>query len=246
LRERFDEAGWTELNPSHLENVFRTNIMSAYGSGRREQMTQPAVLSARPYWQILTVKDDRTRKTHRALDRKLLRADDPFWAHAAPPFGYNCRCRIVSRTQADVDRGVGELITGADVVDIPDEGFDAHGITAPPPVQIPREAPPPPAPRPVPAPEPPKTPAPRSSKPQSSEPRDQPISAKTMRESGIAVESGTARETDQAIRRVFKDAIPSSPICSRRTPARRSTGRPSSAFTVLRTRSGHRFGSTRR
>ena len=90
LAKRFTDAGWTPLNPSHVENVFRTNVMGAYGNGRREQMTQPAVLRARPYWQILGVDDSRTRPSHKAAHGKVLRADDPFWQKASPPFGYQC------------------------------------------------------------------------------------------------------------------------------------------------------------
>src|SRR5262245_52652453 len=43
---RLEAAGWTPVNPSHAENVFRTNVLGAYNSGRAAQMTQPAVLRA--------------------------------------------------------------------------------------------------------------------------------------------------------------------------------------------------------
>lgn len=88
--KRLKSAGWTPANASHVETIFRTNIMSAYSSGRFAEMRQPAVMQALPYWQIRTVKDSRQRPTHRAADGRLLRADDPFWRHAYPPFGYNC------------------------------------------------------------------------------------------------------------------------------------------------------------
>src|SRR5262249_25495379 len=59
LETRFDEAGWTQLNPSHVELVFRNAVMGAYASGRDTEMRQPAVLEARPFWQVLGVSDDR-------------------------------------------------------------------------------------------------------------------------------------------------------------------------------------------
>jgi SPP1 gp7 family putative phage head morphogenesis protein len=127
LAARFDAAGWTQLNPSHVENVFRTNVMGAYSAGRREQMTQPAVMAARPYWQILGVSDSRTRPTHKAAIGKVLPAGDPFFDRAGPPFGFQCRCRHVSRSAADMKR-LGLVPTiGAQIRGLPDEGWDAGG-----------------------------------------------------------------------------------------------------------------------
>jgi hypothetical protein len=86
---RFESAGWTPANPSHVETVFRTNVIGAYSSGRVRQMTQPEVLDLRPFWQSMPIGDGppRQRKTHREF---VLRATDPFWQTAAPPYGYNC------------------------------------------------------------------------------------------------------------------------------------------------------------
>lgn len=127
LNARFDQAGWTRLNPSHVETVFRTNVMGAYSDGRRAQMTQPAVLAARPYWQILGVSDSRTRPTHAAAIGRVLPADDPFFGRAGPPFGFNCRCRFVSRSAADLARlGLTPTI-GAQLRGLPDDGWNTSG-----------------------------------------------------------------------------------------------------------------------
>lgn len=127
LAERFDAAGWTRLNPSHVETVFRNGVMGAYGDGRRAQMTQPAVLAARPYWQILGVDDARTRPAHRRAHNKVLHASDPFFAKAGPPFGHNCRDRVVSRNAKDLQRlGLTPTI-GAALSGLPDEGWDTSG-----------------------------------------------------------------------------------------------------------------------
>lgn len=95
---RFDAAGWTPANPSHVETIFRTNVVNAYSGGRVRQMTQPEVLDARPYWQWLGVGDGppRQRATHAKMHGVVLRATDPFWREACPPAGYNCRCRVRS------------------------------------------------------------------------------------------------------------------------------------------------------
>jgi len=120
---RLKSAGWTPQNPSHAENVLRTNVLGAYNSGRARQMSQPAVLRARPYWQILTVNDGppRQRKTHQAAHGIVLRADDPFWREAYPPFGYQCRCRVRSLSQAQAE-AIG-ITSGSSVRGLPDPGF---------------------------------------------------------------------------------------------------------------------------
>ena len=95
---RLEQAGWTPINDSHAENVLRTNVGTAYNAGRAQQMLQPTVLRFRPYWQIVTVNDGppRQRHYHQLADLVVLRADDPFWLTAYPPFGYQCRCRVRS------------------------------------------------------------------------------------------------------------------------------------------------------
>lgn len=120
---RMSDAGWTPKNPSHVETVFRTNVMGAYNSGRHRQMTQPAVLEARPYWQVLGVGDGppRERKNHAAVNNKVFSATDPGWKRKYPPFGYNCRHRVRSLSKKQ-----GEAIgisKWSDYPDLPDAGF---------------------------------------------------------------------------------------------------------------------------
>jgi SPP1 gp7 family putative phage head morphogenesis protein len=127
LSERFDSAGWTQLNPSHVETVFRTGVMGAYNDGRKAQMSTPVMLKMRPYWQWLGVDDARTRPTHKAAIGKVLPATDPFFDRAGPPAGFNCRCRLVSRSARDLER-LGLVPTiGAQLRGLPDEGWDAGG-----------------------------------------------------------------------------------------------------------------------
>jgi SPP1 gp7 family putative phage head morphogenesis protein len=123
LGKRFESAGLTPLNSSHVETIFRTNLVTSYNVGRKAEMTQPDALKARPYWQIRTVKDDRQRDTHRAVDGWVLRATDPFWRNVGgPPFGFNCRCRTTTiRAEKLGDRTVR---SGAEIRGLPDPGFD--------------------------------------------------------------------------------------------------------------------------
>jgi hypothetical protein len=127
---RFEAAGWTPANGSHVETVFRTNVLGSYGQGRVRQMTQPDVLDARPFWQILGAGDGppRQRRTHQAVHGLVLRASDPFWQSAYPPFGHNCRCRTRSLS---LRQGAGKVQEGkgGPFSRLPDEGF-ASGIGA--------------------------------------------------------------------------------------------------------------------
>ncbi len=117
--KRFESAGWVPANPSHVETVFRTNVMGAYSQGRIQQMTQPVVLMARPFWQSMPVGDGppRQRPTHIMF---VLRAADPFWQTAAPPYGYNCRCRLRSLS---IKQGAGLVQEGTSIKGLPDPGF---------------------------------------------------------------------------------------------------------------------------
>ena len=124
--KRFEQAGWTPANPSHVETIFRTNVMNAYGGGRVRQMSQPEIVDVRPYWQIMTVNDGppRQRRTHQAAHGLVLIATDPFWQSAAPPFGYNCRCRLRSLSPRQLSRSsTARLVEGSRINGLPDPGF---------------------------------------------------------------------------------------------------------------------------
>ncbi len=108
FRDRFDEImearGWAAppgLTPWRLETIFRTNVQTAYSTGRYKQMVDQK--DAFPYWEYDAVNDSRTRPTHAALDGKVFPADHPFWDTWYPPNGYNCRCGVnpVHRHEAE-------------------------------------------------------------------------------------------------------------------------------------------------
>jgi SPP1 gp7 family putative phage head morphogenesis protein len=116
------------LTTSHVETVYRTNVMGAYSDGRGKQMAQPHVVAALPYWQIVGVGDGppRERPTHANVNGWVMRADDPGWQVSGwPPWGFNCRHRIVARTAKWVERNNPTIWTGP-LPDLPDEGFIPH------------------------------------------------------------------------------------------------------------------------
>ncbi len=100
------------LSRDYIETVYRTNLQRAYNVGRFRQMTRPEVLKSRPFWQYDAVNDSRTRPTHRAMDGRVYRADDPVWDTWYPPNGFRCRCRVNTLSQRQVDKLGVEVLQG--------------------------------------------------------------------------------------------------------------------------------------
>lgn len=87
-------------SPWRLQNIYRTNLQTAYMAGRYAE--QMANVDDRPYWQYVALLDSRTRPSHRALHGLVFRYDDPFWRSFYPPNGWGCRCRVVALSAEDV------------------------------------------------------------------------------------------------------------------------------------------------
>jgi SPP1 gp7 family putative phage head morphogenesis protein len=99
--EIFEKRGWTGAKAWRVDNIFRTNVQTAYNVGRYRQMME--VRDSRPYWQYSAVNDRRTRPTHRAMQGMVFPAGHPFWDTWYPPNGYRCRCGVVTLSQRNVD-----------------------------------------------------------------------------------------------------------------------------------------------
>lgn len=84
----------------YLQNVFRTNLMSAYNAGAYKQ--QMEVTDAFPYWMYDSVIDDGTTETCRKLDGVIYRADDPIWDSIYPPNHYGCRGAVIPLSYEDI------------------------------------------------------------------------------------------------------------------------------------------------
>ena len=95
-----EQQGWTGKRAWRVENIFRTNMQSAYMAGRHAQMKR--VAKSRPYWKLVAVKDSRTRKAHLAVDGLVFRHDHPFWQTWYPPNGFMCRCMVVTLSERQV------------------------------------------------------------------------------------------------------------------------------------------------
>jgi len=126
---RLESAGWVPANKSHVELIFRNNVVGAHSAGRRRQMTQPEVLRALPIWQLRGVGDDRMRPRHRRVNGLAARASDPVFRHLWTPLGHNCRCRFTGRSEADAKRLGLELVSGAVFEAAEDPGWESRGPT---------------------------------------------------------------------------------------------------------------------
>ncbi|PHM47097.1 phage minor head protein [Xenorhabdus miraniensis] len=100
--EETGELHGKRLTPRRLDTIFNTNMQSAYMAGRyRQQMEN---VDDRPYWERVGIMDTRIRPSHAALNGFIARYDDPIWQSIYPPDGYRCRCRVRTRSAADVER----------------------------------------------------------------------------------------------------------------------------------------------
>lgn len=139
IGDLLEQKGWTGKRAWRVENIFRTNVQSAYSAGRYAQMKR--VAKSRPYWKLVAVRDRRTRKTHLAVDGLIFPHDHPFWDTWYPPNGFACRCVVVSLSARQVKaRGLTvqtEIPDRVQVVDsetgmesfvtpIPDQGWAAN------------------------------------------------------------------------------------------------------------------------
>ena len=97
------DKGYDGITPFQADNIYRTNVQTAYQVGHYNSMTDPAVKKLRPYWQYDAVNDRSTRRSHLAMDGRVFPADSPVWDTWYPPNGYRCRCSVqtLSRRQLD-------------------------------------------------------------------------------------------------------------------------------------------------
>jgi SPP1 gp7 family putative phage head morphogenesis protein len=119
-----EQKGWTGDRAWRVENIYRTNMQSAFMAGRYTQMKKAS--KTRPYWRYIAVKDRRTRPSHAALNGKVYPHDHDFWSMYYPPNGFRCRCSVQTLSQQQVDS------RGIDVEDeiprlvTPDPGFTGN------------------------------------------------------------------------------------------------------------------------
>ena len=99
IAEAIRTQGWHDYR---VENIFRTNMQTAYAAGRYKKMQ--AVKKSRPYWQYMAIMDRRVRPSHAILNGMVYPADHEFWKTNYPPNGFRCRCGVRSLSARQVKR----------------------------------------------------------------------------------------------------------------------------------------------
>ena len=111
-------AGETILD-YHAETVFRTNMMSAYNSGRKEMYQDPDIKEYFPAYAYTSIMDGRETEICHDLDGFVALADNPIWNKIWPPNHHECRSTVVTINKYDFTR---EMLSEKPSV-TPAEGF---------------------------------------------------------------------------------------------------------------------------
>lgn len=120
-----EKKGYEGVGNFQADNIFRTNIQTAYNVGHYESMSSKEVVSLRPYWQYVAVDDEDTRPTHRAMDGMVYPADHDVWDTWYPPNGYKCRCTVRSLSKRQIEAKGLEVRNELPPL-VPDEGFHTN------------------------------------------------------------------------------------------------------------------------
>lgn len=99
FRKRFDEIvtkhGWDYKGSRGWRTrlIYETNIRQAYNAGREAQMADPQFQERFPYMEYRHSGAENYRPQHKAWDRLVLSANDPWWDVHSPSNGYGCKCK---------------------------------------------------------------------------------------------------------------------------------------------------------
>jgi hypothetical protein len=103
------------LGEPHMENIFRTNIQSAFSDGQMNVLRHPFIKSGFPFSSYHAIHDQRVRHNHLALEKhgidgsNVYRTDDPVFQTFRPPWDFNDRCSWIPMTvRQAAEEGVAE------------------------------------------------------------------------------------------------------------------------------------------
>lgn len=104
--KRVEEAvgAGTFLSEAHLENVFRTNVQTAYSRGLDQVLDHPVVADLFPFEETVPIVDDRLTELCAIVSRSGIQGSgiflrsDPVWVKFKPPRHWNCRCSRIPLT----------------------------------------------------------------------------------------------------------------------------------------------------
>lgn len=117
-----DRTGWQPRGGRawRARIIHQTNISVAYSAGHHKQMSDPAVLQARPIWRYVASSSREKRPEHMAWYGVALPSDHPWWETHYPPNDWGCKCGVVNHSAAEVERmrAAGERI----ITEAPQDG----------------------------------------------------------------------------------------------------------------------------
>jgi SPP1 gp7 family putative phage head morphogenesis protein len=120
-----------------VENIFRTNIMTAYARGSYiEQMESKQSF---PWGKYVAILDSATRDNHRNLHGVILKVGTKEYDEIYPPNGYQCRCvmRALTNSQAERERiYTDEQAKALVAANKPDKGFSGPPFYGQPPKNL--------------------------------------------------------------------------------------------------------------
>ena len=114
-----NELVYTTFDPARLKLIYDTNTRQAYSAGLWERIERNK--KTHPYVRYISKQDERVRVSHKAWNNLTLPVDDPFWVTHGPANGHRCRCRVMSMSQRDYDKGYTLDRPGAEIVRIDSE-----------------------------------------------------------------------------------------------------------------------------
>ncbi len=129
FNEFVDRTGWQfnargkteeEQRAWRAAIIYKTNMRVSYMAGRYKQMTDPAVLKYRPYWQYKHSDAIHPRPLHLSWNGMVLSADDPWWNVHFPPNGWGCGCDVIGLSERQL-KALGK--SGPDQAP-PDNGYE--------------------------------------------------------------------------------------------------------------------------
>lgn len=105
--------------------IYQTNMSTSYAAGRWQQLNDPDLLKAMPYWRYKHSDSVLTpRPLHLSWDGLTLPHDHAFWITHFPPNGWGCHCRVTPVNKAEFMQAVA---SGRGPADAPKAG-DTEGI----------------------------------------------------------------------------------------------------------------------
>lgn len=102
-----EKHGWSYNGSPNWRShvIYETNLMQSYNAGRYAQLTDPDLLSVRPYWRYHHKPGElHPRPMHLAWNNLVLPASSPWWSTHFPANGWGCQCWVTAESERSLQR----------------------------------------------------------------------------------------------------------------------------------------------